>query len=168
MIKGQIVSTAVVFALLILGQSSAARAQNVDTRIPDVYYIVRDNKGKIVDMSSPGAPLLLDSNGAWVAAASRANEFDLGGGVKVKATALLSKGYRGRSRLEAVTLKYRGKTMRLIFDLEIPRVGASFEVDSLPFQEGTFKLDLGQRQYRPLSDWPFFPATAWKKISNRS
>jgi hypothetical protein len=64
--------------------------------------------------------------------------------------------------LTAVDLTYHGKKMRLIFNLTIERYQDDRRpvVDSLPFAEGTFVLDL--------TSWPhhedkLIPATLWKK-----
>lgn len=160
-------SIAALFAVVFFAVSGTAQAQGVDTRIPDVHYIVRDSKGKIIDMSAPDAPRMRDANGNWVAPETFTFEFNLEATGRVKATALTSKGYKGRTKLDEITLKHRGKVMRLIFDLSVPTIGPSFEVDSLPFQQGTFKLDTSLRENRRMSDWPFFPAKAWKKISSK-
>ena len=65
--------------------------------------------------------------------------------------------------LEEVTLTYQNKTMRLIFNIEIARSQNDRRpvVDSLRFQEGTFKLDL--------AGWTrdenkMIPASMWKKM----
>jgi hypothetical protein len=66
--------------------------------------------------------------------------------------------------LEEVTLTYHNKKMRLIFNIDIERSQKDRRpvVDSLRFQEGTFKLDL--------TGWTkdedkLIPATRWKKLS---
>ena len=66
--------------------------------------------------------------------------------------------------LEEVTLTYKSKKMRLIFNIDIARGQNDRRpvVDSLRFQEGTFKLDL--------SGWTkdedkIIPASRWKKIN---
>lgn len=68
-----------------------------------------------------------------------------------------------------VALKLKGKVMNLIFLM--PKLGEydsrSFLVDSLPFQPGTFRIDLaGMGAANPAGDWlgRFFPATGWKKV----
>jgi len=64
--------------------------------------------------------------------------------------------------LPSVDLTYHGKKMRLIFNLTIERHQDDRRpvIDSLPFEEGTFVLDL--------TSWPhhedkLIPATVWKK-----
>ena len=65
--------------------------------------------------------------------------------------------------LGEVTLTYHNRKMHLVFNLNTGR-GETYHrllVDSLPFQEGTFKLDM--------TDWPegdkLVPATRWKRVS---
>ncbi len=67
-------------------------------------------------------------------------------------------------RLAEVTLKYHNKRMRLIFNIDITKTQSDRRpvIDSLPFQEGSFELNL--------SDWShdrdkMIPAERWKKIS---
>jgi len=65
--------------------------------------------------------------------------------------------------LTEVTLTYHDKKMRLIFNVDIARSQSDRRpvVDSIPFQEGTYSLDLkdwkGERDH-------LVPATKWKKI----
>ena len=66
-------------------------------------------------------------------------------------------------QLEEVTITYHDKKMRLIFNIDIARQQNDRRpvVDSLRFQEGTFKLDL--------TGWTkdenkMIPATRWKKV----
>ena len=66
-------------------------------------------------------------------------------------------------QLAEVALTYHGKKMRLVFDINIDRSQPDrrLVVDSLPFQEGTFGLDL--------TGWPgardqIIPAERWKKV----
>jgi hypothetical protein len=66
-------------------------------------------------------------------------------------------------QLTEVTLVYHGKKMRLVFDINIARSQPDrrLVVDSLPFQEGTFRLDqtgwLGRRDQ-------IVPSEGWKKV----
>jgi hypothetical protein len=68
--------------------------------------------------------------------------------------------------LTEATLTYQNKTMRLIFNTAYSRSGGYHRqaIDSLPFQEGTFQLDL--------TGWPersdtLVPAYRWKKIDDK-
>lgn len=69
--------------------------------------------------------------------------------------------------ISEVTLTYHNKTMRLIFNIDITRTQPDRRpvIDSLPFQEGTYELDL--------KDWPreveqMIPAESWKKVKDES
>jgi len=62
-----------------------------------------------------------------------------------------------------ITLHHKNKTMRLIFGIDLPRYQPDRRpvVDSLPFQSGTFRLDL--------TGWThdkdkLIPAARWKKL----
>jgi len=68
-----------------------------------------------------------------------------------------------------MVLKLKGKEMALSFLM--PRFGEyesrSFLVDSIPFHEGKFSIDLaGEGDANPAGDWlgRFFPAKGWKKV----
>lgn len=66
-------------------------------------------------------------------------------------------------RFGEVRLTYRGKKMRLIFNLEITRAQPDRRpvIDSLPFQEGTFALDLNGWSHQRKA---VIPAERWKKV----
>jgi hypothetical protein len=68
-------------------------------------------------------------------------------------------------RFGEVTLTYRSQKMRLIFNLEITRTQPDRRpvVDSLPFQEGTFALDLKGWSHQPDA---VIPAERWKKVQS--
>ncbi len=68
--------------------------------------------------------------------------------------------------LTEVTLIYHNRKMHLIFNLDIARAQPDRRpvIDSLPFQEGTFALDL--------NGWPsgrdeLIPSERWKKIETK-
>lgn len=68
--------------------------------------------------------------------------------------------YPCRLDLDAVTLMLHEKTMRLIFHLDVDARGIRLLViDSPPFQEPTFALDLPGVH-------TVIPASQWKKVSN--
>ena len=65
-----------------------------------------------------------------------------------------------------ITLSYKNRKMRLIFGIDLPRYQPDRRpvVDSLPFQNGTFRLDL--------TGWThekdrMIPAARWKRIGVR-
>ena len=68
--------------------------------------------------------------------------------------------------LSQVDLSYRGKQMHLLFNIDIARVQDDRRpvIDSLPFREGTYRLDL--------TGWPhssekLIPATRWKEVRDK-
>ena len=68
--------------------------------------------------------------------------------------------------LGQVDLSYRGKQMHLLFNIEIARFQDDRRpvIDSLPFKEGSYHLDL--------TGWPhssekLIPATRWKKVRDK-
>jgi hypothetical protein len=70
-------------------------------------------------------------------------------------------------RLTEVTLTYHNKRMRLSFNIDIARTQPDRRpvIDSLPFQEGTFRLDL--------TGWPreehkMIPSGRWKKVRDKA
>jgi hypothetical protein len=65
--------------------------------------------------------------------------------------------------LKEATLSYHGKRMRLVFNIDINR--RNVVVESLPFQEGTFELDLTGWS---LDQQIAIPATRWKKVSSKA
>src|SRR5262249_49664914 len=69
--------------------------------------------------------------------------------------------------LSEVTLTYHGRRMRLVFNIDITRAQPDRRpvIDSPPFQDGAFELDL--------SDWShnrdqIIPAEKWKKVNGKS
>ena len=69
-------------------------------------------------------------------------------------------------RFSEVTLTRNNKRMRLIFNIEILRFQEDRRpvVDSLPFQSGTFRLDLGNWTHHKDK---MIPASHWKRIRGR-
>lgn len=68
--------------------------------------------------------------------------------------------------LAQVDLTYRGKQMHLLFNIDIARSQDDRRpvIDSLPFREGTYRLDLtGWSQSRET----LTPATRWKKVPDK-
>lgn len=64
-----------------------------------------------------------------------------------------------------MTLEYKGKTMRLIFNLDIFR--RAYYIDSPKFQPGTFELN--KNSLAKSGSDRIIPAKIWKKkISNKS
>lgn len=83
-------------------------------------------------------------------------------GTKVDAL-LFSNAGTCTMKLGEVPLVFQGKTMRLRFNINIDRTQDDRRqvVDSLPFQEGTFDLDL--TKWNRATD-KLIPASYWKKV----
>ena len=66
-------------------------------------------------------------------------------------------------QLTEITLIYHGKKMRLVFDINIAKFQSDrrLVVDSLPFQEGTFGLDL---RGRPIARDQIISSERWKRL----
>ena len=79
-------------------------------------------------------------------------------------TLLLANAGTCTMQLNEVTLVYHEKKMRLVFNIQIARYqnDRRMVIDSLPFQEGTFRLQMQARE----SDYDkLVPATAWQKVA---
>jgi hypothetical protein len=101
-----------------------------------IEYVVRDEAGKLLDPArleavstkkgeemKPGTALLLHADGTQESVNCLESRIDVGG---------------QPVKLSEMTLKYGGKTMRLVFDVTV--VEQKRTIDSLPFRSGTFKL----------------------------
>ncbi len=147
-----------------------------------VNYIVRDEKGNVLGESELNAvyerisKLPSEVGSVYVETAFLAKDRktfyspyseERKSGEEVPVIAF---GHSGPCHLKFAdsTLEYHGKKMRLIFDVDIPSKEQpvyDMVVDSLPFQEGTFKLDLsGLEQY----DHRVMAASRWKRVSSKS
>jgi hypothetical protein len=147
-----------------------------------VNYIVRDEAGKVLGES--------ELNAVYERIAKLPSEV----GSVYMGTAFLAKGWKtfyspyseerkGSEEVSVIafghsgpcqlkfadsTLEYHGKKMRLFFDVDIPskeQPVLDMVIDSLPFQEGTFKLDLSglkQEEHRVMA------ASRWKRIGGKS
>lgn len=151
------------FLLLMLGCWQAVNAQMCAS--PELRYIVRDSKGKIVDASTLGESSFTGEKAKYwkrkVATISFTEPGKNGKPVDVK-----SLGYSGGGgchlQLDELTIKMDGKTMHLIFGRSLstyPSGSHGYQViDSLHFQTGTFKLgDTSEENV---------PASKWKKVSS--
>jgi len=146
-----------------------------------VNYIVRDEKGKVLGESDLNAvyerisKLPSEVGSVYVGTAFLAKDWktfyspyseERKSGEEVPVIAF---GHSGPCQLKFAdsTLEYHGKKMRLFFDVDIPSKEQPVHdmvVDSLPFQEGTFKLDLsGLKQ----DDRRVMAASRWKSVSGK-
>jgi len=158
---------------LFLLTSTAAKAQSCNPAV--VSYIVRDEKGNVVggeELKTLQQQLPKTIGNADVAVGEvsiasdgvsfyRPESVDWDKGRKVPALEFAN-AKTCTLNLPAVDLTYQGKKMRLIFNISIERHQDDRRpvVDSVPFKEGAFTLDL--------ASWPhhedkLIPATQWKK-----
>lgn len=150
---------------------TSANAQSCNPAV--VNYIVRDEKGSVVggeELKTLQLPKVIGNADTAVGEVSLAGDgvsfyrqesvdWDKGN----KSAALeFANAKTCTLNLPTVDLTYHGKTMHLIFNINIERHQPDRRpvIDSLPFAEGTFVLDL--------TSWTshedkLIPATLWKK-----
>jgi hypothetical protein len=164
---------AALLVTLIFLISTSANAQSCNPAV--VNYIVRDEKGIVIggeELKNLQQQLPKSIGNADVAVGEvsfasddvsfyRPESVDWDKGKKVAALEFAN-AKTCTLNLPTVDLTYHGKTMHLIFNLNIERHQDDRRpvVDSLPFKEGAFVLDL--------TSWPhhedkLIPATQWKK-----
>jgi hypothetical protein len=160
-----------VLALLLLLTAASADAQSCNPAA--VSYIVRDEQGRVVgaeELKTLQIPKVVgnaDTSVGEVSLASdrvnfyRPESVDWDKGSKLPALEFAN-AKTCTLNLPTVELTYHGKTMRLIFNINIDRHQPDRRpvIDSLPFAEGIFTLDL--------TSWPrgedkLIPASRWKK-----
>lgn len=158
---------------LLLSASISANAQSCNPAV--VNYIVRDEQGAVIGGDELKAlhqqlPKTIGNADTFVGEVSFASDqmtfywpesVDFEKGAKLPALEFAN-AKTCTLDFPSVDLTYHGKKMRLVFNITIERSQHDRRpvVDSLPFQEGTFVLDL--------SSWPrdehkMVPATFWKK-----
>ena len=163
--------------LIVLASCAQGRVTHAQSCNPAIVsYIVRDENGEVLGAAAlksiagqlPGTigeaqPFAGESSVAedgqtvyW------AEDVEWAKGKKVPSLQFINAA-TCRLHLAEVTLVYRNKKMRLIFNLEITGAQPARRpvIDSLPFQEGTFALDL--------NGWPrsmdqVIPSARWKKV----
>ena len=139
-----------------------------------VYYIVRDEKGTVLSKEDLEAlvnqlPKKIDDATVWSTEVSFAPDkqsfywpesVDFDKGTKVPALGL-SNAATCTLHLTEVELKYKGRTMRLIFNIDIARYQKDRRqaIDSLKFQNGVFRLDLSKWTH---DEEKLIPASYWK------
>ena len=158
---------------LFLLTAIAANAQSCNPAA--VTYIVRDEKGTVIGGEElktlqQQLPKVIGNADIAVSEVSFASDgvsfyrpesVDWDKGKKVSALELVN-AKTCTLNLPTVDLTFHGKTMRLVFNINIERHQDDRRpvVDSLPFTAGTFVLDL--------TSWPhhedkLIPATLWQK-----
>jgi len=142
-----------------------------------VSYMIRDEQGRVLSESEVKSvaeqlPKEIGDAGIWTTEVSLADDgksyywpesvdFEKG---KKQAALGFANAKTCTMNLTEVTLKYHEKQMRLIFKLDISRTQPDrrMVVDSLPFQEGTFLLDMSARGNETHL---IVPAEWWKKLA---
>lgn len=151
-----------------------------------IHYIVRDEKGNILDKKTlesvrrempehccgeantftagDGRPCCGMVNSIFLSKDRRPyyeSQPELYRKVKGKSVPTLAfMGACDGTRLDELTLTYRGTTMRLLFDVAVPD-GDLMVVDSIPFRAGTYKL------LKNTSGRAAIPARRWEKVSDQ-
>jgi hypothetical protein len=160
------------FAILLLASTSYAQSCNPAS----VYYIVRDEKGKVVSQEQLASiyeqlPKQIGDAGVSTSQVSFKpdnvsyywpEDAEVEKGSKVPALLFANAG-TCTMHLGEVTFAHQRKSMRLVFNIDINRTQKDRRqvIDSLPIQNGTFKLDLTSWNR---SDDKLIPATHWKRI----
>jgi hypothetical protein len=155
------------FPLLMFFCLQTATAQSCGPA--SVFYVIRDAQGHFMDASTLAPSSFVKESVEDYGHTTRkiyfSNKGDILPGSDAKdVTPVTSLTYAGgancRLKLNELTLKIDGKTMRLIFNLSLNSQSdyahSRKVIDSLPFQEGTFTLETTSENN--------IPATAWKQV----
>ncbi len=164
------------FILTIFAQGSLTHAQSCNPAV--VSYIVRDEKGKALTGTALNSvyeqlPKFIGDAQTFIGENSFADDgktfywpesVDWPKGTKAPTLQFINSA-TCTMRLTEATLTYHNKKMRLIFNLEITRAQPDRRpvIDSLPFQEGTFRLDLNGWSPDPKK---VIPAERWKRVKD--
>ena len=170
------ISVGALFIALFLVTSTAAHAQSCNPAA--VSYIVRDEHGNVLSAAELKAlqqqiPKVIGNADTFAGEVSlaadrvtfyRHESVDWDKGNKLPALEFAN-AKTCTLDFPSLDLTYHGKKMHLIFNINIDRHQSARRpvIDSLPFAEGTFVLDL--------TSWPpdedkVIPATQWKKTSS--
>jgi hypothetical protein len=165
--------------LLILTSVVTASAYGQSCNPAAVNYIVRDEKGNVLSMSE--LKILAEQVPKQIGDASTSVEetsfrpdnmtfywpedVDWAKGTKVPTLSFSNSGACAL-RFNEVTLTRNNARMRLVFDLEILRFQNDRRpvIDGLPFQKGTFRLDLSGWAHDPNK---MIEANRWKRLRVR-
>src|SRR5258708_3361815 len=156
--------TGIGFLLLLIfvcAQTASAQPRCWDTKAR-IDYIIRDSKGHIIDASTLKPSNFVKESAPIVAQRYTAKiSFSETGDAK-DAAAVMALRYEGgvdcKFKLDELTLRMGGKTMHLIFNASF-QYGSQIIIDSLPFKEGTFRLEDTSKNE--------VPASSWKKVSDK-
>ena len=164
----------VLLLLLLLLPFASVHAQSCNPA--SVYYIVRDEKGTVLSKEDLQAmveqlPKKIGDATVWSTEVSFKPDkqtfywpesVDFDKGTKVPALGL-SNAATCTLHLTEVELKYKGRTMRMIFNIDITRYQKDRRqaIDSLKFQNGVFQLDLTKWTH---DEEKLIPATYWNPV----
>jgi hypothetical protein len=130
----------------------------------EIDYIIRDSTGHVINPATLTASGFVNEKAEyWKREATKTSFSKSGNGKDL--IEVRSLRYSGRAdcklNLSELTLRLGGKTMHLIFGLSLDsyndREHSHRVIDSLPFDQGTFKLE-------PTPD-ANIPASKWKRVS---
>jgi hypothetical protein len=160
------------------GPGGLTRAQSCNPAV--VSYIVRDESGNVLKEAELKSiyeqlPKSIDDARLFTGEVSFADDgitffwpesVDWEKGKKVPGLQFIN-NETCTMRLREVTITYHNKKMRLIFNIDIAGTQPDRRpvIDSLPFQEGAYELDL--------SDWShdadkMIPSGRWKKVQEKA
>lgn len=166
--------TLILVLLALTSFTSINQAYGQSCRPAVLKYVVRDEKGKYLSMTELEAvykqmppaqsvnsvtrgvsTVRLTKKGTLVGYSTEATKTEL-------PAIYYAEAGECRLKISEFTLEHAARKMHLIFDLDIDR--RTFAIDSLPFQNGTFKLDqtgLSNAYYEKIVS-----ARRWKKVSS--
>ncbi|PWT80852.1 MAG: hypothetical protein C5B44_04725 [Acidobacteria bacterium] len=162
----------VLLFMLLVGKTALAQSCNPVS----VNYIVRDEAGRMLsndELTGVAAQLPKQIGDATTSVTDTSfapdnktyywsDDAQWANGTKVS-TLMFSNAAICAMHFSEITLHYKNKTMRLIFGIDLPRYQPDRRpvVDSLPFQNGTFRLDLNGWTH---DKDKIIPATRWKRL----
>jgi len=164
-IKAHPITSIGLLLLLIFLCAQTASAQICGSARID--YVIRDGKGHIIDASTlKPSDFVEEKADRYYQRGTKQISFSGTGDVK-HAAKITSLHYEGGGacelKLDELTLRMGGKTMHLIFNLSLNSYSDSAHsdkvIDSLPFKQGTFRLEATSENN--------IPASSWKKVSNK-
>ncbi|HWP45448.1 MAG TPA: hypothetical protein VNO14_19570 [Blastocatellia bacterium] len=160
------------------GPGGSIHAQSCNPAV--ISYIVRDESGNVLSEAElktvyERLPETIDSARLFTGEVAFADDgmsfywpesLDWKKGKKVPSLQFINNETCVMSLTE-VTITYHDKSMRLIFNINITRTQRDRRpvIDSLPFQEGTFSLDLSGWSHETHK---MIPSDRWKKVRDRA
>ena len=147
-----------IFSLLVFCGSQVTSGQICGPA--EIDYIIRDSTGHVINPATLTAAGYVNEKAEYWKREPSITSFSKTGDGK-NLIDVRSLRYSGRADCKLIltdlTLRYRGTTMHLIFDLSLDsyndRELSHRIIDSLPFSEGTFKLQATKDRNIPASNW---------------